>query len=486
MTARRDRLGLVAAALLSVAMRLRFVFTPISSDEGGYLAIARAWRHGKDLYGDVWVDRPQGVLLVYRFYDVVIGEEDLLRIIALVFGIAAVAAVAEAVRSVSRSREAALVAAFFAAVLTASPAIEGYAANGELLGGAASAASVAVACAVLVDRLSGRWMIVAGVLGGFAWSLKQSGIDGPLAVGAWLLVAASFGWSARRVLLVRLGQLALGAGAVVGVLALHGWVTGWSDWWYAVFGYRREKRSVFEDAQWWRIREWGRDAIPVFATVVFAGIAAAVVSLRARHRLVVSPVAGVFVAWMLTATVSFLAGGQFFRHYYVILAFPVAALCGLAVGSLPANRRRAMVAAAALVVPVVSWLSLAVKPRDEVPIAISDEPRPLIAERVGHWLDDHAADGDTLYVMCAAAHAYAHAEMDPEYRYLWFDGVRQGRDSQEELVALFTGPDPPTWVAAFDRAVICENSGVVADVLEAAYTEVDQVDGVPIYRLNAP
>ncbi|HTH04936.1 MAG TPA: hypothetical protein VL916_03660, partial [Ilumatobacteraceae bacterium] len=231
MTARRYRLGLVAAALLSVAMRLRFVFTPISSDEGGYLAIARAWRHGKDLYGDVWVDRPQGVLLVYRFYDVVIGEEDLLRIIALVFGIAAVAAVAEAVRSVSRSREAALVAAFFAAVLTASPAIEGYAANGELLGGAASAASVAVACAVLVDRLSGRWMIVAGVLGGFAWSLKQSGIDGPLAVGAWLLVAASFGWGARRVLLVRLGQLALGAGAVVGVLALHGWVTGWSDWW---------------------------------------------------------------------------------------------------------------------------------------------------------------------------------------------------------------------------------------------------------------
>ena len=34
--------------------------------------------------------------------------------------------------------------------------------------------------------------------------------------------------------------------------------------------------------------------------------------------------------------------------------------------------------------------------------------------------------------------------------------------------------------------MICENSGVVADVLEAAYTEVDQVDGVPIYRLNAP
>ena len=40
------------------AMRARFFFSPMTTDEGGYLAVARAWFHGADLYGKVWVDRP--------------------------------------------------------------------------------------------------------------------------------------------------------------------------------------------------------------------------------------------------------------------------------------------------------------------------------------------------------------------------------------------------------------------------------------------
>ena len=54
----RWRWSVSGAVLLSIALRLRFVVAPIGSDEGGFLAIARAWRHGADLYEDVWVDRP--------------------------------------------------------------------------------------------------------------------------------------------------------------------------------------------------------------------------------------------------------------------------------------------------------------------------------------------------------------------------------------------------------------------------------------------
>ena len=51
------------------AMRARFFFSPMTTDEGGYLAVARAWFHGADLYGKVWVDRPQGLLVVYGVLD---------------------------------------------------------------------------------------------------------------------------------------------------------------------------------------------------------------------------------------------------------------------------------------------------------------------------------------------------------------------------------------------------------------------------------
>ena len=89
------RLALTGSALLSVLLRLRFVFTPITSDEGGYLAVARAWGHGKSLYTQVWVDRPQGTLLLYRLWDVLsFGDEDHLRVISLVVAVCSSAAVA--------------------------------------------------------------------------------------------------------------------------------------------------------------------------------------------------------------------------------------------------------------------------------------------------------------------------------------------------------------------------------------------------------
>ena len=39
-------------------------------------------------------------------------------------------------------------------------------------------------------------------------------------------------------------------------------------------------------------------------------------------------------------------------------------------------------------------------------------------------------------------------------------------------------------MAAFDPAVICENTGLVQDVLDAIYTEYVRVSGVPVYRLD--
>ena len=58
--------ALAAAALASFVLHLPFLTTPLSVDEGGYGYVAQWWSRGADLYGDVWVDRPQGLLLLYR------------------------------------------------------------------------------------------------------------------------------------------------------------------------------------------------------------------------------------------------------------------------------------------------------------------------------------------------------------------------------------------------------------------------------------
>ena len=100
----------VAAAIaLSIVIRLRFITTPLSSDEGGYLAVARAWASGKSLYTDAWVDRPQGLLLLFRGWDQLTGgSPEAIRGMAIVFGCIAVLGVAYIAFALAGQRAAAI------------------------------------------------------------------------------------------------------------------------------------------------------------------------------------------------------------------------------------------------------------------------------------------------------------------------------------------------------------------------------------------
>ena len=85
----------VISVLASLALRIRFITTPLSSDEGGYLAVARAWASGRSLYGQAWVDRPQGLLLLFRAWDRLTGGSPAaIRTMAMLFGCLAVVALA--------------------------------------------------------------------------------------------------------------------------------------------------------------------------------------------------------------------------------------------------------------------------------------------------------------------------------------------------------------------------------------------------------
>ena len=67
-----------------VAMRARYIGPPFLADEGGYLAIARAWGRGATLYRDVFVDRPQGLVLIFRLlWTIGLGSAVGVRLLAL-------------------------------------------------------------------------------------------------------------------------------------------------------------------------------------------------------------------------------------------------------------------------------------------------------------------------------------------------------------------------------------------------------------------
>ena len=377
MTRRTYELSIFASVVVTLALRVRFMFTPLSADEGGFVGIARAWGHGRDLYRQVWVDRPQGLLVVYRVWDSIAGSSaGAVRAMAMTFAVLAVVSGATVATCLS-GRRAGVLAALFIAVLSSSPVLEGFIANGELLGGALSLTGLATGCLTIVGRRPARWMFLSGVLAGGAMSIKQWGIDGFLALLLWLVLALAFAWRDRGVVRRWLSLLVGGFALVLGVLALHGALTGWHDWWFAFAGYRMSSRSAFVGADWPRFWDTARVALPVLVPVVVIALAAFGESLRARRGRGTRKELFILPAWLFMAAIAFAAGGQFHRHYWITLTFPIAVLGGIKLASVPSRSLRTSLVVTSVVPALISALQIISLPRDAVPFRRRLEPACL-------------------------------------------------------------------------------------------------------------
>src|SRR5256885_15819199 len=176
----RNRPALVALAATGVvagAVRVPWVTAGIGPDGGGYASLARQWSHGADLYQDLWVDRPQGLLSVYRTIVTIADHAWAIRLTALLVRVG-IALLLGAIGWMLRSPATGVAAAAIFAVVGVGPHIEGFSLSGELL--AALPAAGAVAAAVRWWRTGReRWPFAAGGPGGGAMPMKQSGFRGP-------------------------------------------------------------------------------------------------------------------------------------------------------------------------------------------------------------------------------------------------------------------------------------------------------------------
>lgn len=470
--------------LVAVLLHLRFFFTPLTADEGGFLAIGRAWGNGSHLYRDVWVDRPQGLLVLFRLWSDIAGSSTAsVRIMATLFAALAVVSGATIARSIA-GRHAGVLAAVFVAVLSSAPIIEGFIANGELLSGAFSVAGLAVGCLVITGRLGTRWMFLSGVLGGCAMSIKQSGLDGLLAVFAWLVLAFAFSWRERAIVLRAVALLSGGFALVIGLLALHGALTGWHDWWFAFAGYRLQARSALVGADWARFGRTLRVALPILGPMTLAAVMCAASfdgdsKRRPRNEHVL------LVLWMLAAIGAFLSGGQFHRHYWVTLAFPIAVIGAVLIASIRIRWQQLAVVAAVLVPALVSSVRLIVLPRDQVPLRTSTDPRLLYDEHLADWFTATRGPSETMYIMCAGAAFYGNALEDPPFPYLWYDNVLQVPGASAKLGTMLTSAESrPTFVALYQAPDRCDLSGVAGHALETYYHPIQPVNGVQILVRN--
>lgn len=481
----------IGAAAFAALVRVRYLFLPLAPDEGGYLAIARAWGDGGELYGRFWVDRPQGMMFLYRFGDLFTGPGvGFLRVLAVVLGTSGIVGVALMGRHISRSWQGGAVAAVFAAVLSTSPAIEGFTANGELLSAAFVVPGMVVTLAVISGRLHRRWLFLAGVFVGLALSVKQSGYDGLIGTCLWLAVAWFTRWRPRKDLVIMFLWLAAGATTFVALLFLHGTTFGWDNYFDANIGFRLNSRSAVSTPQ------WGRLAITASITL---GISLGMIVLAGwRLRAAGRSIRGLLdrrdalaVCWLVGAGLALLTGGNYHRHYWITVVFPLALVLALAVtwdrrpGAVtraadPADGRGPWPIppawlAAACVIPLTVTAVLMAFP------SLEQDSRLRANREVAAWVREHGAGTNGILLpVCGSADYHLVAGQTPPYRYLWVDNVVAAKDSIDLMEALIDDPEGPAFVGRYQPLTDCDPSGRIEAALQRNFVEVAVVDGISV------
>ncbi len=467
--------GLVVAT--TVAMRLRYLWTPISSDEAGYLAVARAWSRGARLYDTIWIDRQEGLLLLFRaMHSLGMGSPVGVRLLASAAAVLAALSIGSISASLAGER-ARLYGAISAAVLLGIGQFEGFEANAELLSGAIGAGGLALAlCWCERDRL---WPLFgAGLVSGLALMTKQSAFD------TLLVSIATLAWRARRDPgsdgWKRLAIFAGGVATTVGLAMLHGAMTGWRRWWFAFAGYRLRYRSVFSNPDWSSLSITARVAIPIVLPAVLLAVAGFELY---RRRITIGAWATV-MGWVAAAMLSFVLGGLFFRHYWMILMFPLSAFVGIAASRAPRVTVRLGALLVALAVPLGSSLRLMTVPARRLGFELGDR-RWTTDTTVGHWIRQHTASrGDQVLVLCNGVGLYGNIDSDPPFPYLWQLHLIDIPGAQRLLADTMTKPDRPRFAALYNDMRWCDPSGRSGSALTSNYHEVVRIDFVRIFERN--
>jgi 4-amino-4-deoxy-L-arabinose transferase-like glycosyltransferase len=461
---------ITVAAVVAGLLRAPFLFTGLSTDEGGYAYVAQQWSRGARIYDTAWLDRPQGLLLTYRALLWINDSGWTIRLGSVVGGMIITAALG-AIGWLLVNRRVGVAAAFTYAVVGVAPHLEGMTLNGELLASVPS--TISIALAVFWWRRSRLlwWLVAAGLFAGLAVTTKQSGIDG-IVVG--LVVVAL----AARSRVPRAAAFLAGVAVPLGACVLHGISVGWSRYWTALAGYQFSAMGgpgSNADTRW--------SDFAAYAPRVAQDLALILVVSVFGWRFLDRGGRATIGAWLFAGFLGINLGGSYWPHYYVQPLPPLVLLVATAVVAVRSVRWR-RVLAAVVVLPTLGWL-LALIPMSPTRRA-ETIPYDALAtrdDRIAAAIDASTTPSDRIYVLESEAYLYFAAQRVSPYPYLWGKPIDKIPDALPRLRAMLASPQRPTLVILDtpNPDSVDPSGGVAADL--AKYYHLDStVEGVQILR----
>ncbi|HEY7032743.1 MAG TPA: glycosyltransferase family 39 protein [Thermomicrobiales bacterium] len=504
----------VLVVVVSFGLRWPFIGVPLNADEGGYAYVARRWLDGRGhLYDDLWISRPQGIFLAYGLIFRTLGTSvEAIHLGAWFVGLATTLFVWLFARD-WLGRRAGIAAALVFTLINGSPYLEGYTANAEVFMALPSAAVVWLLWRWM-RREGGRGTLLAvGVLAAVATLLKPSGVVMlPVAIGfVWLLGDASW----RQVL----GRWAwIGGGFVLGMAPalIHGWLVGWHDFVYASFTYRLEYQSsatVTRAHHWERMVRLVRHCRALLAAVGVVIGARWAAGLAWRPAPVSWPaprVAGVVAEplffgrsmarsdeeqgglllrlWLLGCLAGIAMGGDWWYHYLIQIAAPLAIWLVAALGDLSGllGRTRWRMVTLAIVALLIGqyWVG-AIGGPNRISTWLYHREEVVAAAGVATYLNTHSPAEAPVYVAFSQPAISYLANRPSPYRYLYPQELAAVPHAEADLIAMVEAPTRPLYIVDTGRgAPFADGGRAFWAAVATRYHLEATVDGLGIYRAN--
>ena len=437
---------LLLAGLLIVSMLVRkpFLSVPLERDEGVRATIAQGMLAGGLPYKDFYTNKPPLILILYICAFKLFGVSvEGIHLFLHLYTLVSMVMIFLLVREISRSRLAALVAAFTLSITTISPRVFGNAANLELFMILPIILSALFAYRGF-EKNNLFLFLLSGFFTGLAFWIKQPGIFNLFFLLSFVLSEAIFRKTACAVralqmLLSILGGFAAATLIIVAYFAYHHILADAMLWIFRI-GIPYLKHPFY----WWSFysvaTDIARENIMLYALSLLALLTLA----DRRDR-----AASFLIPWLIFSTLAIIPGFHFIPHYFIQIFPPLAVLVGLGAEELWAQlrglkRRRLRIAltsaaiALAIVVPLkADYPFLFIYAPDEISRKIYEHRGaidlfPQTAE-IGEYIKRNTAPSDLILVAGNEPQIYFYAQRPSATRHIGFFYLFQNSPSDRPL-----------------------------------------------------
>ncbi len=417
--------------IFSLALNFHFLSVPIISDEGGYAYVAKFWTNDYRLYQNIIFDRPQGILLLYKFFllftDSIVG----FRIFATIAQTLNAFLIYKLASLFLKDKKSSIASAFLYLLFAVSPRIEGFTANAEIF-----ALPLILFSAYLT--LKGHTSI-ATVFSGLAFIVKPIGLSALL----FTLIHTSFRNKLSRSGLSKITQNLLIFGLTLLPFLLHiFWTSGEPGNYLWIFLNKSQTDSIFS---------LNPQRITAFVSNTIATSPAwlSLLSLTLLSwKQLQSSARRFFLIFSLTSFFGLMMGGNWFYHYYVQLMPSLAIFSGLGLFSLISNLKNnqkllsTLFALVFLCFSLVDLMSFYRLTPYEISWQIYNRLAYTMEKPLVQYISQNTKPDDSIYIAYSDPQLYYLTNRRASHSHLYWTHFTNSPRIREELTAHFNSKKP--------------------------------------------